>query len=68
RDLPARGSPSHSRRLKSYQLKEATELAATAIPGARVRVLDGDVHLAIRTDPAMVAAIRQFVLAWPLSG
>jgi hypothetical protein len=32
-------------------------------------VLDGDVHLAIRTDPAMVAAaIRQFVLAWPLSG
>jgi hypothetical protein len=31
-------------------------------------VLDGDVHLAIRTDPAMVAAIRKFVLAWPLSG
>jgi hypothetical protein len=40
------------------------ELPATAIPGARVMVLDGHAYLAIRTDPAMVAAaIRQFVLA-----
>jgi pimeloyl-ACP methyl ester carboxylesterase len=44
-------------------LREATDLAAAAIPGARVRMLQGQAHLAIRTDPAMVAAaIRQFVL------
>ena len=38
-------------------LREATDLAAAAIPDARVRVLDGHAHLAIRTDPAMVAAV-----------
>jgi pimeloyl-ACP methyl ester carboxylesterase len=44
-------------------LREATDRAAAAIPGARVRMLHGHAHLAIRTDPAMVAAvIRQFVL------
>jgi pimeloyl-ACP methyl ester carboxylesterase len=44
-------------------LREATDRAATAIPGARTRVLEGHGHLASHTDPAMVAAvIRQFVL------
>jgi len=44
-------------------LRQATDRAAAAIPGARVRMLQGHAHLAIRTDPAMVAAaIRQFVL------
>jgi pimeloyl-ACP methyl ester carboxylesterase len=44
-------------------LREATDRAAAAIPGARVRMLHGHAHLAIRTDPALVAAaIRQFVL------
>jgi pimeloyl-ACP methyl ester carboxylesterase len=44
-------------------LRQATDRAAAAIPGARVRMLRGHAHLAIRTDPAMVAAvIRQFVL------
>jgi pimeloyl-ACP methyl ester carboxylesterase len=38
-------------------LREATDLAAAAIPDARVRVLDGHAHLAIRTDPAMVAVV-----------
>ena len=43
-------------------LKEATDLALAAIPGARVEVLDGHAHLAYRSDPAMVAAvIRRFV-------
>jgi pimeloyl-ACP methyl ester carboxylesterase len=45
-------------------LREATDRAAAAIPGARVRMLQGHAHLAIRTDPAMVAdLIRRFVLA-----
>ena len=44
-------------------LRQATDRAAAAIPGAQVRILQGHAHLAIRTDPAMVAAaIRQFVL------
>jgi pimeloyl-ACP methyl ester carboxylesterase len=44
-------------------LRQATDRAAAAIPGARVRLLQGHAHLAIRTDPALVAAaIRQFVL------
>jgi pimeloyl-ACP methyl ester carboxylesterase len=44
-------------------LREATDRAAAAIPGARVRMLQGHAHLAIRTDPPMVpAVIRQFVL------
>jgi pimeloyl-ACP methyl ester carboxylesterase len=43
-------------------LKEATERALAAIPGARVEVLEGHAHLAHRSDPAMVAAvIRAFV-------
>jgi hypothetical protein len=43
-------------------LKEATHLAAVALPDARIRVLEGHGHLAIQTDPAMVAAvIRQFI-------
>jgi pimeloyl-ACP methyl ester carboxylesterase len=44
-------------------LRQATDRAAAALPGARVRILQGHAHLALRTDPAMVAAvIRQFVL------
>jgi pimeloyl-ACP methyl ester carboxylesterase len=44
-------------------LGEATDRAAGAIPGARVRLLQGHAHLAIRTDPAMVAdVIRRFAL------
>ncbi len=44
-------------------LRQATDRAAAAIPGAHLRMLQGHAHLAIRTDPAMVAAvIRQFVL------
>jgi pimeloyl-ACP methyl ester carboxylesterase len=38
-------------------LGELTHRAATAIPNARVRVLDGHGHFAFKTDPAMVAAI-----------
>lgn len=37
--------------------QEATQRAAAAIPGARVRTLDGHSHIAHRVDPAMVAAI-----------
>jgi pimeloyl-ACP methyl ester carboxylesterase len=38
--------------------------AAAAIPGARVRVLDGHGHFAFQEEPAMVAAIiREFVLS-----
>ena len=41
---------------------EATERAATAIPDAQIRVLEGHDHFAHRTDPAMVAAIiRPFI-------
>jgi pimeloyl-ACP methyl ester carboxylesterase len=44
-------------------LKEATDRAAAAITGARIRVLEGQAHLAFRNDPAMAAAVvRQFVL------
>jgi pimeloyl-ACP methyl ester carboxylesterase len=44
-------------------LRQATDRAVAAIPGAGARLLQGRAHLAIRTDPAMVAAaIRQFVL------
>ena len=43
--------------------------AAAAIPGARVRVLDGHAHFAHKTDPAMVAGvIRRFTLTSPPSG
>jgi pimeloyl-ACP methyl ester carboxylesterase len=38
-------------------LRAGTDRAAAAVPGARVRVLDGHAHLAHLTDPAMVAAI-----------
>jgi pimeloyl-ACP methyl ester carboxylesterase len=45
-------------------LHKATQQAAAAIPGARIRVLEGHGHLAHKTDPAMVAAtIRQFILS-----
>jgi pimeloyl-ACP methyl ester carboxylesterase len=37
--------------------QEATRRAAAAIPGARIRTLDGHSHIAHRVDPAMVAAI-----------
>jgi pimeloyl-ACP methyl ester carboxylesterase len=44
------------------EVKRATEAARTAIPGARVQVLDGHAHIAHRTHPAMVAEIiREFV-------
>ena len=43
-------------------VKQATDAAAAAIPGARIHVLDGHAHIAHRTDPAMVAAIvREFI-------
>ena len=43
-------------------IKQALEAAQAAIPGARVRVLEGHAHIAHRTDPAMVAGIvREFV-------
>jgi pimeloyl-ACP methyl ester carboxylesterase len=46
-------------------LKAATDRAAAAIPGARVQVLEGQAHLAYRSDPAMVAAlIRRFAGAY----
>jgi pimeloyl-ACP methyl ester carboxylesterase len=38
-------------------VKAATELAAAAIPRARVEVLDGHEHFAHKTDPEMVAAL-----------
>ena len=44
------------------ELRQATDRALAAIPGARVQVLEGHAHLAHRSDPAMVAAvIRGFV-------
>jgi pimeloyl-ACP methyl ester carboxylesterase len=43
-------------------IKQATDAAAAAIPGARIHILDGHAHIAHRTDPAMVAAIiREFI-------
>lgn len=43
-------------------LRQATDRALAAIPGARVQVLEGHAHLAHRSDPVMVAAvIRSFV-------
>jgi pimeloyl-ACP methyl ester carboxylesterase len=43
---------------------EATRAAATAIPGARVHVLEGHGHMAHRTHPEMVAGIvREFIEA-----
>jgi pimeloyl-ACP methyl ester carboxylesterase len=43
-------------------IKQATDAAAAAIPGARIHVLDGHAHIAHRTDPAIVAAIvREFI-------
>lgn len=43
-------------------LRQATDRALAAIPGARVELLEGHAHLAHRSDPAMVAAlIRSFV-------
>jgi pimeloyl-ACP methyl ester carboxylesterase len=43
-------------------LIKSTHQAAAAIPDARIHVLQGHGHLAIRTDPAMVATvIRQFI-------
>ena len=43
-------------------IKQATDAAAAAIPGARILVLDGHAHIAHRTHPAMVAAlVRGFI-------
>jgi pimeloyl-ACP methyl ester carboxylesterase len=45
------------------ELRSATQAAATAIGRPRVQVLQGHGHLAIRTDPALVASIvTDFVL------
>jgi hypothetical protein len=45
------------------------DVAAAAIPGARVQVLEGHAHLAHRTDPAVgAAAIRGSSCPDPLSG
>lgn len=38
-------------------VKQATEAAAAALPGARVHVLQGHAHVAHRAAPAMVAAV-----------
>lgn len=44
------------------RLSELTQRAAAAIPGSRIRVLEGHGHLAFNTDPAMVAGIiREFM-------
>jgi pimeloyl-ACP methyl ester carboxylesterase len=43
-------------------VKEATERAARAIPGAEVHVLEGHAHFAHKTDPTIVVDIlREFV-------
>jgi pimeloyl-ACP methyl ester carboxylesterase len=43
---------------------ELTQRAASAIPDARIRVLEGHGHFAFQTDPAMVAGIiRDFILS-----
>ena len=43
-------------------VKDATTLAAAAISGSQIRVLDGHEHFAHRTDPEMVAeVILQFI-------
>ena len=48
---------------------EATERAASAIPGACIQVLDGHGHFAHKTDPAMVTAlIREFISSGRASG
>lgn len=45
-------------------VRRATADAATAIPHARVHVLDGHAHTAHRTDPALVAdVVRRFLRA-----
>jgi pimeloyl-ACP methyl ester carboxylesterase len=44
-------------------IKQATDAAASAIPGALVHVLDGHAHVAHRTDPALVAAVVADFLA-----
>lgn len=36
-------------------IRRCTDLAAAALPGAEVRVLEGHGHLAHRDDPALVA-------------
>ena len=38
-------------------VKDATALAAAAIPGSQVRVLEGHEHFAHRADPEMVAEV-----------
>jgi pimeloyl-ACP methyl ester carboxylesterase len=38
-------------------LAEATHLASVAIVGSRVHILEGHAHLALNTDPALVAGI-----------
>ena len=48
---------------------EATERAASAIPGARIQVLDGHGHFAHKTDPAMVTnLIRKFISSGRANG
>ncbi len=43
-------------------IKQATDAARAAIPGAQLRLLDGHAHIAHRTHPALVAGIiREFV-------
>jgi pimeloyl-ACP methyl ester carboxylesterase len=48
----------------SQELKQATNVAATAIGRPEIRVLEGHAHLAHRTDPRLVAGVvREFLLA-----
>jgi hypothetical protein len=44
-------------------LIKATHQAAAAITDARIRVIDGQLHLAYKSDPDVAAPIiRQFIL------
>ncbi len=42
---------------------QATNLAAAAIPDARIYVLEGHAHFAHKTDPDMVAEIIEKTIA-----
>jgi pimeloyl-ACP methyl ester carboxylesterase len=66
-DNPMRGITAPTLLLSGSQsppdVKQATTAARVAIPGARVRVMAGQAHIAHRTDPDLVAGIvREFVM------
>ena len=49
-------------------LMKSTLLAIAAIPRAQTRVLAGHGHLALLTDPAMVAALVRAFVEDPVAG